>query len=599
MRIFPEVVAEGKVDFEKLKTTLGEIVDDRPERYSFAWAGKRDAVRLLQVPSRGTLKPCLEESVDWETTKNLFIGGENLEVLKLLYKSYAGRVKMIYIDPPYNTGNDFIYPDDFADPLDAYLKLTAQKDAEGNLLTSNPETSGRYHSAWLSMMYPRVFIARQILREDGVIFISIGDEEFANLRLILDEIFGEENFVATIAWQKTFAKKNKALISGSHDHILVYTRQLSAWTRNLIPRDEEQLSAYKNPDRDPRGKWQSVSFSVTTEDPDKRKPYRYKIKLPSEREVLPPAGRHWNGLPGRYKELLEDNRIWFGPDGDNLPRVKVFLTEVQAGIVPDTWWPHDEVGSTQDAKKEVLQLFEGEEPFSTPKPTALIERMLQIATSPGDNDIVMDFFAGSGTTAESVLNLNEKDGGTRRFLLIQLPEPISHGSCSTIAEVSKERVRRVIRRHLQKEQGNLKMDLRAGQGDLGFRVYKLAESNYRQWRGLADKDGEKYAEEMDLFTDPLLPGWKPEDVLWEVALKEGFSLSSTIEEQMEVKSNRVWRVTDADRGQSFLICLDDKLKDASVKALKLGKEDLLVCRDAALTDEQAANYALTCKLKTI
>ncbi|MBI2882535.1 MAG: site-specific DNA-methyltransferase [Candidatus Methylomirabilis oxyfera] len=604
--IFPEVVAEGRVDFEKLKATLGEIVDDRPERYSFTWAGKRDAIRLLQVPSRATLKPCLEESVDWETTKHAFIEGENLEVLKLLYKSYAGRVKMIYIDQPYNTGNDFIYPDNFADPLDTYLKLTGQKSAEGNLLTSNPETSGRYHSAWLSMMYPRLFVARQLLSDDGSIWISIDDNEFQNLKMVCNEVFGEENFVGTFIWQKRTTRENRKVFSFNHDYIICYAKQKDRFqaSRNLLPLGDEILKRYSNPDKDPRGEWQSVSLNAQA-GPGRRKEQFYSVTTPSGRVVDPPAGRCWVVTKERMEQLIADSRVWFGDDGKNVPRLKVFRSEARDGLTPHTLWAADEVGTTDSSKKALIKLFGGVEVYDTPKPVELIERITQIATGPEDGTVIMDFFAGSATAAHATLNANRGDSGSRRFIMVQLPEPVPIDSGAkaagfeTIAEVGKERIRRAIRALNDEVSGRIDFKNRATPEDLGFRVFKLAESNYRQWWGVDERDGVKYAAEMELFTDPLLPGSKAEDVVWEVALKEGYGLSSTVEEVKGNKSNRVWRMTDPDHSQSFLICLDDTLKEATVRALKLDKDDLFVCRDAALTDEQAANLALTCKLKTI
>lgn len=602
--IFPEVVTEGKVDFEKLKATLGEVVDDRPERYSFTWAGKRDAIRLLQMPSRATLKPCPDESVDWETTKHVFIEGENLEVLKLLYKSYAGRVKMIYIDQPYNTGNDFIYPDNFADPLDTYLKLTGQKSAEGNLLTSNPETGGRYHSAWLSMMYPRLFVARQLLQEDGVIFVSIDDHEVYNLRVLMNEIFGGENFVASVIWQKMYAPKSSAKhFSEDHDFIVVYAKNASLWRADLLPRTEDQDSVYTNPDDDPRGPWRPNNLAA-------RNYYSkgsYSIRCPGGREIPgPPKGSYWRVSEERLWELHRQGRIWWGRDGNNVPAPKIYLSEVKQGRVPQTLWFFKDVGHTQEAKKELLEFVDfgiTDNVLDTVKPTRLIQRILQVSTSVEEESVILDFFAGSASLAHAVLKQNREDGGRRRFVCVQLPErlPIPEKRLHTIADIGKERIRRVIQKLKEEAKGQQKLFKGCETPeDLGFRVFKLAESNYRQWGGLEERAGEKYAAEMELFTDPLLPGSKVEDVVWEVALKEGYGLSSTVEEVKGIKGNRVRRVTDPDHNsQSFLVCLDDTLKEATVRALKLGKDDLFVCRDAALTDEQAANLALTCKLKTI
>ncbi len=600
--LFPEAVSEGKVDFEMLKAVLGEIVDDHAERYSFTWAGKRDAIRLLQIPSRATLKPCPEESVDWETTGNIFIEGENLEVLKLLYKSYAGRVKMIYIDPPYNTGKEFIYTDNFTDSLKTYLNLTNQADSEGNLLTSNPETSGRYHSAWLSMMYPRLFVARQLLRDDAVIFVSIDDHELPNLRCLMNEIFGEENFIATVIWQKVYAPKNSAkYFSEDHDYIVVYARNAEIWRPESLPRSEEADSRYINPDNDLRDLWKPGDLTA-------RNYYSkglYEVTSPSGKKFKPKVGRYWVYSYEKFLELDRDNRIWWGPRGDSMPALKRFLSEVKQGLVPQTLWKYEEVGHTQEAKKELIEYVDfetTENVFNTVKPTRLIQRILQIASEPSPNDIILDFFAGSASTAHAIFKQNHEDNGTRNFILVQLPEPLPkpEAKLRTIADIGRERLYQVIDK-IQNEdraQQTLINDHELPE-DLGFRVFKLGESNYRQWEGIDERDGGAYADQMSLYTDLLKPGWIPEEVIWEVALKEGYSLSSFIEDLSETTGNQVWRLTDPDRGQSFYICLDDVLKEETVQAMRLNKEDLFVCRDAALTDEMALNLALQCKLKIL
>lgn len=601
--LLPEAFTEGKVDFDRLREALGEEVEDRPERYSFTWAGKRDAMRLLQVPSRATLVPCPKESVDWDTTQDLFIEGENLEVLKLLYKSYAGRVKMIYIDPPYNTGNDFIYPDDFRDPLQTYLKLTGQKDTEGNLLTSNPETSGRYHSTWLSMMYPRLFVARQLLSEDGILFVSMSDDEMHNLRLALDEVFGAENFIGTIVWNSTKSVTNTALISVSHTYNFVYARSREYFVKNRHHfRLPETGEGFANPDNDPRGPWKADPFQVGGWRPNQQ----YVIVNPkTAEEYRPNPGSSWKNEEAVFKRLLADNRIVFGVSGEAGPQRKRFQSEAEErGRVTTTLW--DDLDTTTNATRDLKQLFGTEQcPFDNPKPVDLIQRMVQLGTHDPHNSIVLDFFAGACVTAEAVLRQNIEDGGTRTFICVQLPEPTSEDSparkagYATIADVGKERVRLVIKSIKDEFRGKLDLKDRQTPEEPGFRVFKLAESNYRPWKGVEKKDGEAYADTMEMFADPLLPGWKPVNVLYEVALKEGYSLTSKIEKVEGIKDNAVWCVTDPDKGQSFRICLDETLKPATVKALALKKDDLFICRDSALTDEQAANLALQCNLKTI
>ena len=334
---FPEAVSEDRIDFDRLRSILGDAVDGQRERYVLNWAGKRDCVQSLQTTSTGALLPVPEESVDFEKSGNVFIEGENLEVLRLLYKSYFGRVKMIYIDPPYNTGQDFIYCDDYADPLDAYLRLTGQKDAAGNLLTSNPESSGRYHSRWLSMMYPRLFVARQLLADDGVIFVSIDDHEVHDLRMMMNEVFGEENFVATVIWQKVFAPKNTARqFSEDHDYVVVYARNAAAWSPLLLPRTSEADARYSNPDNDPRGPWTSGDLSA-------RNYYsagKYEVVGPTGKHFKPVIGRYWIVDRNRFNELNADGRVWWGDAGESMPRLKRFLSEVKQGIVPQTLWLH-------------------------------------------------------------------------------------------------------------------------------------------------------------------------------------------------------------------------------------------------------------------
>ena len=596
----PEAFTEGRIDFDRLRAALGDLVDDSAERYSFTWAGKRDAIRLLQTPTRATLLPCPEESVDFDTTQNIFIEGENLEVLKLLYKSYFGRVKMIYIDPPYNTGNDFIYPDDYADPLGKYLELTGQQDAAGNLLTSNPETSGRYHSAWLNMMYPRLFLARQLLRDDGVIFVSIDDHEVHNLRMIMNEIFGEENFIATFVWQKRYSRDNRPTIGTVHDYILLYAKDALAFAdvRNLLPPDENSKSVYRNPGNDPRGRWRPIPMTAQGYRPNQM----YEITTPTGVVHTPPKGRCWSITEPKYKELLSQDRIWFGTDGNGQPNIIRYLSEVE-GFVPWTWLPHEEVGHTDEAKKEIHEFFGKERAFDTPKPTRLMKRILQISAKPDQNEIVLDFFAGSGTLAQAVLELNREDDGNRRFIMVQLPEPtVDNSDFSNIAEICKQRIRQVINcmKEAKKEGSQLQLPLatRDEPEDLGFRVYKLAPSHFEPWVGVEEKEAEKYAQQMELFQDPLVEGWTVEGVLTEIALKHGLSLAFSVED-VDLPDAKVLRLVDLERGQSIYVSLDAHLDLDSLSGLDLSADDVFICRDAALDDETAANLALQCRLETI
>jgi adenine-specific DNA-methyltransferase len=617
--VFPECVAEGKVDFEELKAALGEIADDSPERYSFTWAGKRDAIRLLQVPSRATLVPCRKESVNFEDTKHLFIEGDNLEVLKLLYRAYAGRVKMIYIDPPYNTGNDFIYPDNFTDPLDTYLQLTGQKDSEGNVLTSNPETSGRYHSAWLSMMYPRLFVARQLLREDGVLLASIGDTELANLLCIMNEVFGEENQLGTFLWKSRAKPTNAgdAIYRPQRvgEYVLVYGR--NATVTQFFPLLSGEERSY--PHADERGRYRTTTILTSNRGRYRRETMRFDAG-----GFTPPEHQRWKAGRDIIQELLDSGHIEFR---DGIPFRKHYEDEETAEHDPLwTYLPEEWTGTAESGKAELSELVGPDHGLDSVKPVGLIRLFAEAVTRAGD--IVMDFFAGSCTTAQAVMQQNHlPPSGARTFVMIQLPEPTDEGSrpylaaFKTVADIGKARMRGVIARLEEETEGD--QDIFSSQEppeDLGFRVFKLNESHYRNWAGVEEKDEGALLKRMEEFADPLLPGWKPENVIWEVAIKEGFSLSSTIErldpqitqmtqktekrEQESVKSARsadnvVWRVTDPDRDQSFLICLDETLEEATVKALGLDKNDLFVCRDIALTDDLAANLALQCRLKTI
>ncbi len=595
---FPEALSEGRVDFARLRAALGDMVDDSPERYTFSWAGKRDAIRLLQTPSAATLLPCPSESMDFDTTQNLFIEGDNLEVLKLLYKPYFGRVKMIYIDPPYNTGNDFVYPDNYADPLDTYLRLTGQKDAQGNLLTSNPETSGRYHSAWLSMMYPRLFLARQLLREDGVIFVSIDDNESYNLRMLMNEIFGEENFLACIAWEKRYTRSNNAkLFYSLKDSIVVYRKSP---TLEILRegRTEKANSIYHNPDNDPRGPWATSSY-VNPATREERPNLVYPIRNPSTGAPIEHPTHAWKYERPEHERHVKENRLWWGKDGDaTYPRLKIFLSENDAGMVPTDLWDYESTGTTDEGGAELKALF-GTSIFDNPKPTRLIRRMLTLTTAPDENDIVLDFFAGSATTAHAVLAQDREDGGNRRFIMVQLPEPTGRDDYATIADIGKERIRRVVARMKQEDEGKLDLSTRDTPEDLGFRVFKLAPSHYRPWQGVAGETADAYAEQMALFTDPLRPGWTVEGLIWEVALREGYGLNASIQRLEGIAGNAVYTVADPDREQSFTICLDDHLHAETLPALHLTREQVFVCRDAALDDELAANLALQCRLKTI
>jgi adenine-specific DNA-methyltransferase len=528
---FPEAFTEGKVDFEKLKQALGEeIVTDR-ERYGLSWAGKSGAVRNIQTPSVATLVPDREESVEFDATENLFIEGDNLEVLKLLQKGYHGRVKMIYIDPPYNTGNEFIYPDNFREGIEDYLRYSGQANGEGMKLSTNTETSGRYHSAWLNMMYPRLFLARNLLREDGVIFVSIDDHEVHNLRAVMDEVFGEENIVATIIWQKVFSPKNTAqFFSVDHDYVLVYARDLNVWKPNLLPRSEEADSRYKNPDNDPLGPWTSSDLTA-------RNYYSkgmYEVTGPTGKKFGPGVGRYWRSNYGNFRKLDDEGRIYWGTTGTNMPRLKRYLSEVKQGVVAQTLWSYKDVGHTQDAKKELLAHVDfetTENVLNSVKPVDLIKRMIRMSTNASSEDIILDFFAGSAPTAHAVLDLNNQDDGNRRFLCVQLPErlPKPETRLTFITDIGKERIRRVIEKLNDEDDGKLKSGGEPSQ-DRGFKVFKLTSSNFKIWDGAgASDEPEDLAEQLRAFAENVLPGRSREDILYEILLKSGLPLTAEVE----------------------------------------------------------------------
>ncbi|MEV3989084.1 site-specific DNA-methyltransferase [Streptomyces sp. NPDC049837] len=512
-KLFPSAFCEDGLDFDVLRELLGAAVSESREKFGLTWHGKRRAAEVARLRSSGTLLPRPADSVDWDTTNNVMIEGDNLEVLKLLQKSYANQVKLICIDPPYNTGRDFIYPDSFQDGVRNYLRLTGQLDDEGARRSTNAETSGRYHSAWLDMMYPRLFLARNLLREDGVVFVSIDDHEVHNLRAVMDEIFGPENFIASVIWQKVYSPKNSARhFSEDHDYILVYARDADAWTPGLLPRTDEQNAAYKNPDNDPRGPWKADNFTA-------RNYYSkgtYPITTPGGRVIEgPPPGTYWRYSEQTMREMEADNRIWWGRDGNNSPAVKRFLSEVKQGRIPQTFWPYTEVGHNQDAKRELLErvtFASSDSVFDTPKPTRLIRRILTLATRPDTEDIVLDFFAGSGTTGDAVLQANAEDGGNRRYILVQIPERTGYDDHPTVADVTRARLRAAAAAV-------------PGAPDRGFRSFALGESGIARW-----DTGRQDAEQQTLeLVDNIVDGRTEEDVLYELLLSRGLDLSLPVE----------------------------------------------------------------------
>jgi len=565
---FPQILDEEHLDPDRLALELGLREPRSGSKYGLTWPGKEQAALAVQEPSTGTLVPDRDNSVDFDDARDVLIYGDNLQVLHLMQRAYFGKVKMIFIDPPYNTGTSFIYPDNFREGLETYLRFTGQVDGGGARLTANAETAGRYHSNWLTMMYPRLALARNLLRPDGVLFMTIDDHEVHNLRLLMDEIFGPENFVATCIWQKVYSPKNTARhFSEDHDYILVYARNGAEWTPNLLPRTEEMEEHYRNPDDDPRGPWMSDNLSA-------RNYYSegtYSVTTPAGRNIPgPPPGRYWAISQTKFKELDADNRIWWGSSGDGQPRLKRFLSEVKAGRVPQTLWFYEDVGHTQEAKKELLDRVEFESSdsvFDTPKPTRLIERMLRLATDANSNDLILDFFAGSGSTGEAVWKLNMEDGGNRRFIMVQLPEPTGYADYETVADITRARLVGAHRALADEADGTLNVD-----PPPGFRTYRLAASNFNVWSG----DTEDAENELRLFADHLCPGAEDEAVVAELLLKAGFELTANVE-PIEVAGLSVHSVED---GQ-LLIFAEEALTLEAVETMVELEPALILVLDAS------------------
>ncbi len=577
--LFPEAFTESsdegeprwKVDFETLKQILGDYTEERQERYSFSWNGKSRARLIAQTPSTGTLRPCPDESVDWDTTKNLFIEGDNLEVLKLLQKSYHKKVKMIYIDPPYNTGNEFIYPDKFQDNLDTYLRYTGQVDDEGFKVSTNSETGGRYHTNWLNMMYPRLKLARNLLRDDGVIFISIDDNEVANLRKICDEIFGEENFLGVILWKKKTNGNNMGHIPPVHDYFVVYGKMEQEDLLRGFPISEEYIRKnYSNPDNDPRGDWTTSDLSA-----NHKGPY-FPIKNPNTGdEYLPPEGRYWVFGEKEMQKRIDDGRVIFGKTGKGRPiQKKFFKDRTNERRKAESWW--DKHGLNADGTEELGQLF-SPKVFDHPKPSITIKHLIDITAK--DDDIVLDFFAGTCTTAHSVYKQNFHEKSKINYILVQLPELTLDGSeaykagYKNIAEIGKERIRRAGKK-IREENPDY-------DGDLGFKVFKLDSSNIKPW----DADFDNYKEALINSVENIKPERTDQDVLYELLLKYGLDLTIPIETR-SIQGKNVYIIGAG----ALVVCMDDEVTLDAVEGIAKLKEELkpeimrVVFKDAGFKD---------------
>lgn len=583
--LFPEVFTEGnKIDWDKLRLTLGEQVDVGKERFGMNWPGKADCFKTIQQSSIATLAPAREESIDFDTTQNLFIEGDNLEVLKLLQKSYLGKIKMIYIDPPYNTGNEFIYPDNYSENLQTYLEYTGQVDSEGRKFTTNAETDGRFHSKWMNMMYPRLFLAKNLLMEEGVIFISIDDREVNNLSILCNEVFGEENFIANLVWEKRYTRSNDAkLMSTVVDYILLY-RKSESLQKLREPRNEKSDSIYSNPDNDPRGPWTSVLY-VSQRTKEQRPNLSYNIKNPFTNQLVEHPTNAWKYSPDQTAIYKKENKLYWGSNGGHqFPRLKKFLSELTDGLVPINLWNHEETGTFDEGTKEVDALL-GKSIFDYPKPIRLIKRMLNLIDDKGA--LILDFFAGSGTTANAVFSINKDDLGNRKFICVQLPEPTDERSeaykagYKTIADIGKERIRRAISSIKQerdpittKEKETLFGEQPKYNLDLGFKTFKLQPSNFKLWESDVDKSAETIAKQLVLNINHISPEATQEAILFELLLKSGFELTAPIQKEI-VNDKTIYSVAEGE----LLVCLEKELTRDVIKEIAERKPSRVICLD--------------------
>lgn len=585
-QLFPDCVTEtvdersGQpkhlIDFEKLKQNLSDsVMSERAERYQFTWPDKSKAILLANSPINATLRPCREDSVDFDNTQNLYIEGDNLDVLKCLKETYLHKVKMIYIDPPYNTGNDFVYEDDFAQSSEEYLANSGQFDEQGNRMFTNAESNGRFHTDWLNMIYPRLKVARDLLTDNGVIFISIDDNEVENLRKVCDEVFGEQNFIATLIWERAFAPKNDAkFISSSHDYIVMCAKRIENFKIGRLERTQEANARYSNPDNDPRGVWTSGDMLVKTYN----KSCDYPITTPSGKIVNPVPGRCWRFSEESFLEKVKDNRIWFGPEGNGVPRVKRFLSELKfEGMAPTSILFHKEVGHSQEGSKEVTALFGDKGVFDGPKPIRLLQRLLTLANL-DDNSIILDFFSGSASTAHAVMKMNAEKQKHCPFIMVQLPEHISEKKkeqgYETVCEIGKERIRRAGKK-IKEESPLTTQDL-----DTGFRVLKLDSTNMQDIY-YSPKD----ISQADLFSqvDNVKPDRTGEDLLFQVMLELGATLDSKIE-TTTVAGKTIYNVAEG----YLVACFDPDVTDDVVKSIAQMQPAYAVLRDTSMKDDSTA-----------
>ena len=590
-KLFPNAITEVKrdgkvehaIDFDVLRQELSDsIVEGREERYQFTWPDKKKAMLAANAPITATLRPVVADSVGKDGTpggfdsENLYIEGDNLEVLKLLQETYLGKVKMIYIDPPYNTGNDFVYEDDFAQSTEDYMGNSGQYDEEGNRMVTNTESNGRFHTDWLNMIYPRLKLAKDLLADNGAIFISIDENEMDNLRKICDDVFGESNFIGQFIWQRRTSPDMRKLVSTAHDYIVTYgknTGNLSN-TINKVRLTEKDAANYSNPDNDPRGPWASSDFTAQGFRPNQM----YEITTPGGAKYTPPEGRCWKNIESEFLKQCEEGRMWFGKDGMGIPRRKTYLSEREGKNVW-TWWPNSEVGHSQEATQEVKNLFDGHAYFDYPKPVRLLKKIIQIGTH--DDSIVLDFFSGSATTAHAMIQLNAEDNGHRKFILVQLPEMTAIDSDAykagykNICEIGKERIRRAGRKIKEDAGLTAPADL-----DIGFRCLRLDSSNMENVYYTPEE-----TQQQDMFSlvDNVKSDRTPEDLLFQVMLDLGVLLSSPIEVK-EIAGKKVFNVADG----FLLACFDHDVTEETVKAIAQMKPYYAVFRDSSMANDSVA-----------
>jgi len=622
LRLFPEIRTEGdKIDFDKLKLVLGQTVDVGRERYGMTWPGKADCFKTIQAPSTGTLLPAPEESVDFDTTENLIIEGDNLNVLKLLQKAYLGKVKMIYIDPPYNTGNDFIYPDNYAESLQTYLEYTGQVDTEGRKFGTNTDTDGRFHSRWLNMMYPRLYLARNLLRDDGVILVSVNDIEASKLRSICDEIFGEESFVAQFIWNNEGNIDQQSKIKGVHEYILCYAKNQDFLERPTVidPNVEETSKLYND----------TIENSITKNGPaNPPSIVALPIGFPAafESGVIEVRDDQWPHVLSEIEikeyKVVRSGKLESGWSSRNL--LDLFINNgcepIKDNEGKETWFSITHTGAIYVYKRRsenqghVLSVIRNVGTtkqnsnvladwgidFSYPKPVLLIRYLIEVFTNKDKSEIVLDFFAGSGTTAHAILDLNKKDDGNRKLILIQLPESTNKNGYSSIADMTKERVRRVIKKLNDEETGQLPVINK--KQDRGFRVFKLAESNFKGWESAVPKDGAALVQQLEMHIDHIREGRTSKDILYEILLKSGFPLTTPVEKTpLPAGEGQGVREAYSVAGGGMLICLEKDLTLETVRAMAELKPQRVICLDMSFAgnDQLKANAVQIFKTKDI